>query len=58
MAESGARVLGVGRREKALEETARAHSNIAILPLNTCEEGAADTVVATAVSGGAGSTYS
>ncbi|MDX3853159.1 SDR family oxidoreductase [Streptomyces sp. AK02-01A] len=49
LAESGARVLGVGRRKEALEETARAHSNIAILPLNICEEGAADTVVATAV---------
>jgi NAD(P)-dependent dehydrogenase (short-subunit alcohol dehydrogenase family) len=48
LAESGARVLGVGRRKEALEETARAHSNIAILPFDICEEGAADTVVATA----------
>ncbi|WP_225859516.1 SDR family NAD(P)-dependent oxidoreductase [Streptomyces albicerus] len=48
LAESGARVLGVGRRKEALEETARAHSNIATLPLDICEEGAADTVVATA----------
>ncbi|MFD8005901.1 SDR family NAD(P)-dependent oxidoreductase [Streptomyces mirabilis] len=49
LAESGARVLGVGRRKEALEQTAHAHSNIAVLPLDICEEGAADTVVATAV---------
>lgn len=49
LAESGARVLGVGRRKEALEETAQAHSNIAVLPLDICEEGAADRVVATAV---------
>jgi NADP-dependent 3-hydroxy acid dehydrogenase YdfG len=39
----------VGRRKEALEQTAHAHSNIAVLPLDLCEEGAADTVVATAV---------
>jgi NAD(P)-dependent dehydrogenase (short-subunit alcohol dehydrogenase family) len=49
LAESGAHVLGVGRRKDPLEETARAHTNIAILPLDICEEGAADTVVAAAV---------
>lgn len=49
MAESGAHVLGVGRRKDPLEETARAHTNIAIPPLDICEEGAADTVVAAAV---------
>ncbi|MET8962030.1 SDR family oxidoreductase [Streptomyces sp. NPDC004074] len=48
-AESGAHVLGVGRRKDALEETARAHSDIAVLPLNIREEGAADRAVATAV---------
>ncbi|MED7824638.1 SDR family NAD(P)-dependent oxidoreductase, partial [Streptomyces chiangmaiensis] len=48
-AESGARVLGVGRRKEALEETARAHSSIAILPLDICAEGAAESVVAAAV---------
>ncbi|GEC05018.1 ketoreductase [Streptomyces spinoverrucosus] len=49
LAKSGARVLGVGRRKEALEDTARAHSDIAILPLDICEEDAAATVVATAV---------
>ncbi|MFJ5273169.1 SDR family NAD(P)-dependent oxidoreductase [Streptomyces sp. NPDC088358] len=49
LAESGAHVLGVGRRKDALEETARAHSRIAVLPLDIREENAADTVVATAV---------
>ncbi|MFD6281136.1 SDR family NAD(P)-dependent oxidoreductase [Streptomyces sp. NPDC060209] len=49
LAEAGAHVLGVGRRKNALEETARSHSGIAILPLDICEEGAADTVVDTAV---------
>ncbi|WP_055616356.1 SDR family NAD(P)-dependent oxidoreductase [Streptomyces phaeochromogenes] len=48
LAESGAHVLGVGRRKEALEETAQAHTNIAVLPLDICEEGAADRVVATA----------
>ncbi|MFE6554722.1 SDR family NAD(P)-dependent oxidoreductase [Streptomyces sp. NPDC004096] len=48
-AESGAHVLGVGRRKDALEETARAHSDIAVLPLDIREEGAADRAVATAV---------
>ncbi|MGW3248767.1 SDR family NAD(P)-dependent oxidoreductase [Streptomyces sp. NPDC001070] len=49
LAESGAQVLGVGRREEALKETARAHSRIAILPLDICADGAAATAVATAV---------
>ncbi|MGW0632832.1 SDR family NAD(P)-dependent oxidoreductase [Streptomyces sp. NPDC002758] len=49
LAESGAHVLGVGRRAAALEKTARTHSAIAVLPLDICEEGAADTVVADAV---------
>ncbi|MEU0037737.1 MULTISPECIES: SDR family oxidoreductase [unclassified Streptomyces] len=49
LAESGAHVLGVGRRKDALEETALAHSRIAVLPLDIREENAADTVVATAV---------
>ncbi|MGP4052015.1 SDR family NAD(P)-dependent oxidoreductase [Streptomyces sp. 2A115] len=49
LAESGARVLGVGRRKDALEQTARAHSNIEILPLDICAEGAAEAVVAAAV---------
>ncbi|WP_393086409.1 SDR family NAD(P)-dependent oxidoreductase [Streptomyces sp. LN704] len=49
LAEAGAHVLGVGRRKDALEETARAHSGIVVLPLDIREENAADRVVATAV---------
>ncbi|MEU9287645.1 SDR family oxidoreductase [Streptomyces sp. NPDC048275] len=49
LAASGAHVLGVGRRQEALEETARAHSNIAVLSSDVCEEGAADKIVSTAV---------
>ncbi|MET8285905.1 MULTISPECIES: SDR family NAD(P)-dependent oxidoreductase [Streptomyces] len=49
LAEAGAHVLGVGRRKDALEETALAHSGIAVLPLDIREENAADRVVATAV---------
>ncbi|MFF2993297.1 SDR family NAD(P)-dependent oxidoreductase [Streptomyces sp. NPDC057950] len=49
LAEAGAHVLGVGRRKDALEETARAHAGIAVLPLDIREENAADRVVATAV---------
>ncbi|MET7860344.1 SDR family oxidoreductase [Streptomyces sp. NPDC005318] len=49
LAASGARVLGVGRRQEALEETARAHSNIAVLSSDICEDGAADRIVTAAV---------
>jgi NAD(P)-dependent dehydrogenase (short-subunit alcohol dehydrogenase family) len=49
LAESGAQVLGVGRRKEALEETARAHDRIAILPLDIIADGAAATAVTTAV---------
>ncbi|WP_328890923.1 SDR family NAD(P)-dependent oxidoreductase [Streptomyces sp. NBC_00316] len=49
LAASGARVLGVGRRQEALEETARAHSNIAVLSSDICAEGAADRIVTAAV---------
>lgn len=45
LAKSGARVLGVGRRKEALEQTALAHPDIAILPIDVCTEGAADSVV-------------
>ncbi|MFG2480309.1 SDR family NAD(P)-dependent oxidoreductase [Streptomyces fagopyri] len=48
-AESGAHVLGVGRRKDALEETAGAHCGITVLPVDIRAEDAADTVVATAV---------
>lgn len=49
LAEAGAHVLGVGRRQDALAETARAHSRIAFLASDICEAGAADRVVADAV---------
>ncbi|MET9351822.1 SDR family oxidoreductase [Streptomyces sp. NPDC006617] len=49
LAEAGARVLGVGRRREALEETARVHPNIATLPLDLRGEDAAGEVVAAAV---------
>ncbi|MQY34024.1 Aklaviketone reductase DauE [Streptomyces sp. RB17] len=49
LAQAGARVLGVGRRKDALEETAHVHSAITVLPLDICEEGAADTIVGTAL---------
>ncbi|GGJ55787.1 SDR family NAD(P)-dependent oxidoreductase [Streptomyces brasiliensis] len=49
LAGAGAHVLGVGRRVEALEETAGADPHIAVLPLDLCEEGAADTVVTEAV---------
>ncbi|MFE0633432.1 SDR family NAD(P)-dependent oxidoreductase [Streptomyces sp. NPDC058864] len=49
LAEAGARVLGVGRRKDALEETARAHSAIAVLPLDICADGAPGAAVTAAV---------
>ncbi|WJY54021.1 SDR family NAD(P)-dependent oxidoreductase [Streptomyces chengbuensis] len=39
LAQAGARILGAGRRKEALEETARAHPGIAVLPLDIVEEG-------------------
>ncbi|MEU0965796.1 SDR family oxidoreductase [Streptomyces sp. NPDC005917] len=48
LAESGAHVLGVGRRKEALAETARQHPAIEVLPLDICGEGAAEAVVTTA----------
>lgn len=49
LAKAGARVLGVGRRKESLVETALAHSDIAILPMDICADGAAEAVVAAAV---------
>ncbi|MFD6193484.1 SDR family NAD(P)-dependent oxidoreductase [Streptomyces sp. NPDC060275] len=49
LAEAGARVLGVGRRKDALQDTARRHPNIATLPLDLRGEDAAGEVVAAAV---------
>jgi NAD(P)-dependent dehydrogenase (short-subunit alcohol dehydrogenase family) len=48
-AEAGAHVLGVGRREEALKETAASHSNIEVLAIDICEDGAPAEVVSTAV---------
>ncbi|WP_399894381.1 SDR family NAD(P)-dependent oxidoreductase [Streptomyces sp. BBFR51] len=49
LAEAGARVLGVGRRKDALEQTARAHDSIDVLPLDLCADGAPEQAVDTAV---------
>lgn len=49
LAEAGARVLGVGRRRDALEETARQHGGIEVLPLDICADGAPATAVTAAV---------
>ncbi|MFG2512383.1 SDR family NAD(P)-dependent oxidoreductase [Streptomyces sp. NPDC048584] len=48
-AEAGARVLGVGRREEPLKETAAAHEHIDVLPLDIRAGGAPALVVAEAV---------
>ncbi|MGP3964731.1 SDR family NAD(P)-dependent oxidoreductase [Nonomuraea sp. 3N208] len=44
-AQSGARVLGVGRRQAALHETAKRHPNIATLTADLHDRDAAQTVV-------------
>ncbi|MFD7409324.1 SDR family NAD(P)-dependent oxidoreductase [Streptomyces sp. NPDC059866] len=48
-AEAGARVLGVGRREEPLKETAAANDNIEVLAIDVCEDGAPAEVVSAAV---------
>ncbi|MEW2079830.1 SDR family NAD(P)-dependent oxidoreductase [Streptomyces sp. NPDC012403] len=48
-AEAGARVLGVGRREALLKETAAAHAGIDILAIDICGDGAPARVVGAAV---------
>ncbi|WP_329239878.1 SDR family oxidoreductase [Streptomyces canus] len=48
-ARAGAHVLGVGRREGPLKETASAHEGIDILAMDICGDGAPATVVSTAV---------
>ncbi|MFE2463729.1 SDR family NAD(P)-dependent oxidoreductase [Streptomyces sp. NPDC059402] len=48
-AESGAHVLGVGRREALLKETAAAHANIEVLAIDICDDDAPATVVGAAV---------
>jgi NAD(P)-dependent dehydrogenase (short-subunit alcohol dehydrogenase family) len=49
MAEAGARVLGVGRRQEALEETAAAHPDIATLAVDVREEQAPELIVGAAI---------
>ncbi|MEU2782393.1 SDR family oxidoreductase [Streptomyces sp. NPDC007110] len=48
-AEAGVHVLGVGRREQPLKETAAAHGNIEVLAVDVCQDGAPAEVVSTAV---------
>ncbi|GGX81684.1 SDR family NAD(P)-dependent oxidoreductase [Streptomyces fructofermentans] len=48
-AEAGAHVLGVGRREEPLKKTAAMNSNIKILAVDVCADGAPDEIVRTAV---------
>ncbi len=49
MAEAGARVLGVGRRQSALDETAAMHSGIATLAIDVCSEQAPELIIGTAI---------
>src|SRR3954471_19339934 len=49
LAKAGAKVLGVGRRKDALDETAKAHPNIECLSLNLVDDGAPAQAVNTAV---------
>ncbi|MER7938076.1 MULTISPECIES: SDR family oxidoreductase [unclassified Streptomyces] len=48
-AQAGAHVLGVGRREKPLKDTAAIDGNIEILAIDVCEDGAPAQVVGAAV---------
>jgi NAD(P)-dependent dehydrogenase (short-subunit alcohol dehydrogenase family) len=48
-AEAGAHVLGVGRREEPLKETAEAHENIDIMAIDIRADGAPAKIVAAAV---------
>lgn len=48
-AHAGAHVLGVGRRQNALDATAGQHRGIAVLASDISAEGAADTVVQAAI---------
>ncbi|MFD5631150.1 SDR family NAD(P)-dependent oxidoreductase [Streptomyces sp. NPDC127072] len=48
-AEAGAHVLGVGRREEPLKETASMNRNIEVLAVDVCEDGAPAEIVSTAV---------
>jgi NAD(P)-dependent dehydrogenase (short-subunit alcohol dehydrogenase family) len=48
-ARAGARVLGVGRRQEALDTTAREHPGIAVFAADICADGAPEAVVRAAV---------
>ncbi|MEU2619595.1 SDR family oxidoreductase [Streptomyces sp. NPDC007157] len=48
-AQAGAHVLGVGRREKPLKDTAAIDSNIEILAIDVCEDGAPAEIIGAAV---------
>lgn len=48
-ARDGARVLGVGRRQEALDATARQHPGIAVFATDICADGAPEAVVQAAV---------
>ncbi len=48
-AEAGAHVLGVGRRQGPLEETAALHRNIEIVAIDVCADGAPAEIVRTAI---------
>ncbi|WP_406637771.1 SDR family NAD(P)-dependent oxidoreductase [Amycolatopsis sp. WGS_07] len=48
-AQAGAHVLGVGRRQEALAETARQHPGIAVFAADICADGAPEAVVQEAV---------
>ncbi|MEU8712189.1 SDR family oxidoreductase [Streptomyces sp. NPDC093272] len=48
-AQAGAHVLGVGRREKPLKDTAAIDGNIEILAIDVCEDGAPAQIVGAAV---------
>lgn len=48
-ADAGAKVLGVGRRRDALEDTARRHAGIAAFAADICADGVPEAVVQTAL---------
>jgi NAD(P)-dependent dehydrogenase (short-subunit alcohol dehydrogenase family) len=48
-ARAGARVLGVGRRQEALDTTARQHPGVAVFAADICADDAPDAVVQAAV---------
>jgi NAD(P)-dependent dehydrogenase (short-subunit alcohol dehydrogenase family) len=48
-ARAGAHVLGVGRRQEALDTTARQHPGVAVLAVDICADDAPDAVVQAAV---------